>query len=101
MRPAKGRGTAAVAISSLIKALNEISGVLKLDREEECCRDVDALNLCALWLQGAVFNLASPKVESARVRFAIEKVEVVLSDKETGRIDRVSPVGTIVIDDIH
>ena len=59
-----------------MNAINEIAGLLKLNREVEGRRDVDALDFNALRVRLAGSDLIRPEAEAIGIRFAIKKIEV-------------------------
>ena len=65
------------------------AGLLKLYREKERSRDVDPFSLDTLLVSSARSNLIRPKTEARRVRFAVEKIIILLANKELRIIDRV------------
>ena len=98
-----------IAVSHFVEALNQVARLLKLNRQEEGCRDIDAaslttlLRVCEAARQGyalAFIKLIRPEIQSAAVWRAVEEVEVVLSHKEgiieAGVINWVRPVNGFV-----
>ena len=43
------------------------------------------------------FQSRRPEIEAARVRLAVKKIDVVLTDEEAGNVDRIRAVGRVVI----
>src|SRR5205814_887661 len=80
-RAATRRRSARVAISHFVHALNQITCLLKFNRQEVSCRDVDALQINADLIGTAGSNLIDPKCQTIRVRRSIEKVVIVLANK--------------------
>src|ERR1700755_3065020 len=75
-----------------MKTVDEVARLLKLDRQEEGRRDVDALHLSTARPLGggalhALFKLPLPEGEAVGVRQAVEKVRVVVAD-EAVRVER-------------
>ena len=70
MDPAKGRRTVRVAVSSFVDPLDQITGLLKFNRKEEGCRDIDAFHFNALWIGAADRNFVRPETDSTRVWLA-------------------------------
>src|SRR5258706_12764851 len=86
MRTAQRRGPIEDPVRSLIHAFDQIARLLKFDRKEEGARDIDSLQLDALLIDTTGINLISPEGKTTRVRFAVEKIEILLShEKVTGR----------------
>src|ERR1044071_2987317 len=88
----------------LVREVDEESGLLELNREEERGRDVDAADLKVG--VPAVRQLVRPEGEPRGVRLAVEEVYVVLPDEERrveARVpaDRVRAVGRLVTVDGH
>src|SRR5260370_6501958 len=80
--------------------MHQIPSLLKLDRQEECCRDVNAFDLYALRVSTTLCDLTRPEVQSTRVRLSIEKVDIVLPHEEASHVYRISrPVCAVVIND--
>ncbi len=72
--------------------LDEISGLLKFDRDKESRRDVSALVVDARRVRDATSDLAGPERKPAGVRLAIEKIYVMLTHKEGRLVDRIGGV---------
>src|SRR5436190_2009438 len=81
MRAAERRRSIRITISSLVNALDQITGLLKLDREEEGGRDVDSFRLDARLIGAAGSDLIGPEGEARSVGLTIEKIVIVLADK--------------------
>src|SRR5437667_1947226 len=63
--------------------MDEITRLLKFNREKVSGGDIDFLSLDALRVATAAGkNLVNPEGETVSVRFAAEEVEVVLTDEE-------------------
>src|SRR5205085_9028435 len=75
MRAAEAGGPRRISVGNLVDPLDEIAGLLELDREEEGRRDVDAADRQVGGRRvRAVRHLASPEGEARRVRLADEEV---------------------------
>ncbi len=84
---------------AFIEPVDKVTALLKLNREEKGSGDVDAFDLNALRIAAAISNLVSPKIEATRVRLAIKKVQIVLTNKELRVVNRVCPVHRFVVVD--
>ena len=62
--------------------VNQRTGLLKLDREEESGARVDALDLDTLRVGATRSNAAGPEVEAGSIGLATQEIEIVLTDKE-------------------
>src|SRR3954463_3359812 len=82
-----------------MQAVDEVSGLLELKREEEGRRDVDALDLAALRVRAARLYLVSPEGEARSIGLAVEEVPVVLRDEEGRRVYGVDDGGRRVVFD--
>ena len=51
------------------------------------------------WSDAARSNLVEPEVEAARVRFAVEKIQIVYRHKEAGRDDGTYAICDVIIGD--
>src|SRR5882757_4467066 len=80
--------------------MHQIARLLKLDRQEECCRHIDSFDLYALRVCATLCDLTRPEVQATRVRLSIEKIHIVLPHEEASHVYRISrPVGAVVIND--
>src|SRR5207302_4520115 len=68
-------------VGSLVNALDQITSLLKFDREKESCGDVNSFRLDARLIVAAGSDLIGPEGEARSVRLTIEKIVIVLADK--------------------
>ena len=101
MRAARSGSGAAIAVGGFVETFDQVTGLLKFNRQEERRRGVDALEVAACQVVPTGFDVVGPETNTARVRLAIQKVEIVLPDKETRDIAGIGTVRTVVIDDRH
>src|SRR5262245_24275439 len=102
MRAAERRRAGSVTISNLVEALNEITGLLKFDGEEERRRHIDTPYFVALNVVAAGSNLVSPEVPAALIRLSIQKVVIVLPHQIPNIVDRVGrQTGVVVSNRYH
>src|SRR5438477_1031388 len=71
-----------IAVSSFVKAINFVTGFLKLDGKKIGCAGIDSSGLDARCIVAALHDLIGPKCEPIRVRFTIQKVPIVLPDEK-------------------
>src|SRR6185369_1485224 len=83
------RRTGKIAERRLVDPVNQISSLLKLDGHKECRRDVDPLHVDTLRICPTRIDFIGPEVESRRVWFSIEEINVVLPDKKPGAVNRI------------
>ena len=67
--------------------MTTVEAMLKLYREIERRRNVDALSVDARLIRTAQGNLISPEREAACIRLAIEEVAIMLADEELCVVD--------------
>src|ERR1044072_2942711 len=105
MSAAEGRRSRTAAVSNFVQALDQVAGLLKLDREEESCRHVNAANLTTGLLLGGwprltFVDLVLPESQTWGVRFAVEEIKIVLTHEEvaveSSVLDGISPVHRFV-----
>ena len=72
-----------VPIGHLVHAIDEISSLLKFDREKESCRDVNAFHFNAGRVTATRGNLVGPEISAALVGLTVEKVEILLADEKS------------------
>src|SRR5207237_10362378 len=82
MRAAKRRCAAGTAVSSPVKAFDQITRLLKFNRKEISCRDIYPLEVEALLVCATRSDLVRPEIPSTLVRFTAEEVEILLTDVE-------------------
>ena len=97
MCAAKSRGTKRVSESCLVRALDQIASLLEFNREKVSRRGVEALDVGARRLRRAVGDVVSPEVPAALIRLAIQKIQVMKSDKESGRVDGIYSISDVVV----
>src|SRR5205085_10796997 len=85
--PVKCRRSICIAERRLVHFLDQISRLLKLNRQKERRRSVDALDVGARLIAGASGDVAYPELKTARVGHAIQKIYVLLLDVEIGIVD--------------
>src|SRR5262245_27297976 len=81
MSGGKSRVSRHLAISGLVDALDQVAGVLKLNREKERSRDIDPPRFDAARVVATGRDLIRPELKPRSVRLAIKKVVIVLADK--------------------
>src|SRR5438105_9861017 len=89
MCTSKRRRSARVAISHLVYALDQITRLLKFNRQEVSCRDVDPFQLHAGLIGAAGSDLIDPKRQAICIGRSIQEVVIVLADKVRWIIDDV------------
>src|SRR6185312_12810389 len=79
-RASKSGGTVCVAVRRFVNAFDKITGLLEFNRKEECRRHIDAAHFCVAGRAGllALSYLIGPMRQAGSVRFAIQKVVVML-----------------------
>src|SRR5207247_9588755 len=99
------------AVSSFVQPFDQITRLLKFDRHKESGRHIGALLIAqsklhfvtaiasrrsvgAPWFdilrrRYAVIDFGSPEAEAALVRFAIQKIEIVLPHEKTCLVDQI------------
>src|SRR2546426_6174309 len=101
MRAADGGRTSCIAVSGLVETFDQVTSLLKFNRQEERRRSVDALQFAAGQVVSTRFDVVGPETNTARVGLAIQKVEIVLPYKKARDIAGIGTGRTIVIDDRH
>src|SRR2546428_8453815 len=89
MRPSKRRCAISTAVSGLVHSLDQITRLLKFNREEVRCRDVHSLQVDARLVRTARSYLIGPEGQSGGIRQAIQEVIIMLPYKESCLIDRI------------
>ena len=97
MCAAKSRRTRRVSESCLVRALDQIACLLEFNREKVSRRGVDALNVGARRLRRAVGDVVGPEVPATLIGLAIQKIQVMESDKESGRVDGIQAISHVVV----
>src|SRR6266508_3096959 len=92
MRTVVRRTAAAIGVSRFVNALDEITSLLKFNRQEESSRDIDPLHLNALLIAAARSYLIGPICQPARISLTIQKVQVVLLYKKVRLVNRITSV---------
>src|SRR5581483_1370737 len=69
-----------------VRVVSQSACRLKFNRQEESRRCVDARHFGA-WRRTAVVDVVGPESKTARVRFTVEKIEILLTHKERRRIN--------------
>src|SRR5947207_6780299 len=78
-----------VAVSGLVSPLDQITGLLKLDREKESGRRVNAFCVNAALIATAAGDPADHEVQTALISGTVEKIQIVLFHKKRRIIDRI------------
>src|SRR5438132_4866529 len=99
MSAAEDRRRGSVAIRNFVETFDQITCLLEFNRKEVSGRDVDSLQVNTLLISAAGGDLVGPKRETARVRFAIKEIQVMLPHEESGGVDRVRYVHCFVVGD--
>src|SRR5207253_9549281 len=90
MRPAKCRSAAGAAVSCLVEALDQITGLLKFDRQKVSRRDIDPLQFNAGCVTAAGNNFVGPELQARSIRLAVEKIQIVLMDEPPRFVYRIA-----------
>ena len=77
-------------VSSAVESIHQSAGPLELNREEVGSRNVLASALDAALVSATSDYLIAPEVEAGFIRFAIQEIKVVLTDKVLRRIEWIS-----------
>ena len=85
----QSRCASPVAVSRLVLALDHITRLLEFNRQKVSSRNVNALGLDTSLVLATRGYLIGPEVPAALIRLAIQKIKIVLSDKESGRVDEI------------
>src|SRR5438552_12511396 len=72
MRPARGGSGTAISVGGFVEALDEVTCLLKFNRQEERGRGVDALQLTACCVGSTRFDIVGPETYATRVSLAIQ-----------------------------
>src|SRR5713226_8423206 len=91
MRSGKVRCAGRVTVSGFVESLDEITCLLEFDRQKVSRRDIDAFGFDASRVVAARSNLVGPEGQPARIRFAIEEVQIMLPHEKLRRINRIQP----------
>src|SRR5882724_3026325 len=89
----EGRLARPIAKGGLVKTLNQITRLLKFNRDEERRRNVDPFVVDAGLVVAAGSYLVSPEGQPTRVRSPIQKILIVLPHEKVGAIDWVAGRG--------
>ena len=73
-----------------MRANDEITCLLKLNRQEKRSRDADTLCLPALRVSSALLDLVRPKIFARKIALAIQKVVVMLANEHARGVDRIA-----------
>ena len=87
--------------NSFVNSFDQITSLLKLYREKERRRHVNALDLNALSIGATGSDLVSPERQPARVRLPTKEIEIVQLSKESGLIDRVRAGRGFIVKDCY
>ena len=99
MRSAKRGSAAGAAISRLVHPLNQITSLLKFNREKVGSRDIDPFQLHAGLIGAAGSDLIDPKRQAICIGRSIQEVVIVLADKVRWIIDDVRGRLACIVDD--
>ena len=72
-----------------VRQIGKVARILELIRQEERRRHIDAVDLRASRIGSALGDRIRPEVPSALVRLAVQKVEIMLTDKEPRVVIRI------------
>src|ERR1043165_3077715 len=95
------RRTLGVAEGGLVRADNEVAGLLELDGEEEGRRDIGARALAARRVRAARLDVVRPEVLPRLIRLTVEEVVVVLADEGRRVVYRVGRPFSPVVHDLE
>jgi hypothetical protein len=87
VRAIECRGSGSLTERRLVSALDEVSCLLKLNREEEGTRHVVTARRSTIRVRAARLNLVRPERETRCVRIAIKEVSIVLTNEEIGLVN--------------
>ena len=90
MRATKCRSAAGAAVRRFVEALDQITRLLEFDRQKVSRRDIDPLQFNAGCVTAAGNNFVGPELQARSIRFAVEKVHIVLSDEPACFIYRIA-----------
>src|SRR5258706_7146398 len=101
MCPAEYRRATAVAVRRVIEALDQITGLLKLQRRKVSGRDVDAPEFQAGLVPSAGSYLIGPKCQTTRVGLPVEEVVIMLAGEVLRIINHIRCRLHCAVDDRH
>src|SRR5207253_2138463 len=88
-RSAKRRGAVGIAVSSFVHPLDQITGLLKFNREKVSCRDVYPFQFNASRIRPAGSYFIRPKRQATGVSLSVQEVVIVLADIVLWVINRI------------
>src|SRR2546422_3908773 len=77
----KCRVAGRVSVSSLVHALDQITGLLKFERQKVGSRDINTLRVDALLVCAAGSDLVGPIRQAAGVSLSVQEIVIVLAYK--------------------
>src|SRR5437588_12544125 len=90
MRTIQSRTAHSIAIRRFVKALDQITRLLELNRKKKRRGSIDSLHFGARSIRAALIDIVCPEVETVRIRVATVEVEILLPHKKSGQVERVS-----------
>src|SRR5437870_13013071 len=99
MRSAQRGSAAGAAVSRLVHPLDQITSLLKFNRQKVSRRNIDPFQANARLIISAGRNLVGPKRQAIRVRQPIEEVIIMLSHEEARLVDRIRPRADVAVVD--
>src|SRR5207249_4492886 len=82
MRRLKCRTAGGVTVSCLVNSLDQITRLLKFDREEEGAGAVYPMHVDASRVETTVGNVLRPEIEAGTVRHPTKKIQILLARVE-------------------
>ncbi len=82
MRSSEDRRSGRVTVRGLVHAFDPITRLLEFDRQEKSRRSIDPLRIKAR-VRRAVLNVPGPEIPTALIWLAVQKVQILLLDKES------------------
>src|SRR3989442_5727664 len=90
VRSSISRSSSGIAVSYLVKTLDQVTGVLEFSRNEEGSRHRNSFRVDALLINAALSNLTSPEILTRPIRITVKEVAVILSDEKRAVINRIA-----------